>query len=609
MAPRTILIPKRFGDAQDILRRETKRRGIGYAETNLRVKSVSADLTVLINWVVHYVNTAGRRDYANYVSKSGKSIVFRSSGSIKLAEFSPPDYSSTVLSEGTEISLRSEVRKPEARELLVNSLSESLRVPKRAIEILSAEEVFLARKVVYSFEIGECSGQIELGEGSPKFSLEPLPIEKLERKALESIKIPETRSTLELGVKRDKVMISRSWDSIFSEKRPKIDERKREIGAPEVLSREVEENHVNFVIRFCDDFKFVQVNKYTGAVTANFSVAEPEKLKKQILESFASLTSLDPSKAELISNGISDFYRVERSGKSPSITSQVRIRAFPYIYYVDYHHSSGKLSVLRKEIDEERLRTFLVDALGTSDFSHEYEGEILYVKAKLRNSWSFMLFNMSKLGKTPDLTIRVEKIFHDPKSDHYIMFWRPEGSSECMAFVTKYDLKGVSVLKSPCIEEIMEKVRKAILSKYGVGVRVSVKHEQGSDEIVKRISPKIPFRTSQGRVNASLHFSGVDSKLLFSFNARYSIESGDVTIEEPRIMNDAPERIVKSSLGLKNPEILSYKYDHPFLNVKVRNENEVITLKYDLSDITNPVIVEKKIHRGIFSVLKDVLFK
>ncbi|MCS7103363.1 MAG: hypothetical protein NZ992_05740, partial [Candidatus Korarchaeum sp.] len=133
MAQGLVLIPRSYGEVDDLIRREVVAKGINQSEIKLRAKSVLGDLAVLFDWTVEYYNTSGRRSFADYVSKSGKSIVMGSSTSLRVIDFKRADYSSLVLERDTKVTLRSEVDRIEARKHLITELRKSLRVPKSAI--------------------------------------------------------------------------------------------------------------------------------------------------------------------------------------------------------------------------------------------------------------------------------------------------------------------------------------------------------------------------------------------------------------------------------------------------------------------------------------------
>ncbi|MEM2219710.1 MAG: hypothetical protein QXU50_06315 [Candidatus Korarchaeum sp.] len=606
MVSGTALIPKH--DVGSVLRKELLSKGIDPSRVGatLRIERVSGHSAVLINWIVQYVNTTGRRDFASYVNKSGKNIVFRSFNSLKVADFKVSEYSIIPLREGVDVSVRSEVRKAEAKGHLTLKLCESLKVPKSAVKFLSVDEVIIADEVLYSFEVGANRGEVRIGKGSPKVTLEPLPAGRLESIALASLKDKRTVETPRYDVKREeRVTISRSWDFLFDGKPHGVERMAvRREASPEVIVRDLSGNVAVFMIKIGDELKIVQVNRYSGEVMAKLPAADPEELKGRILRAFTKLTPSDPSEVEFVRADLTDLYRIDKRGNDVSLISLVKLRAFPYIYSVRYEHSSGKVDLINAEVDKNGLRAFLVEALGTSKLNYEFEERILYVRAKRPEGWSFMMFDLRGSRRAPDLVLIVDKIFYDPETGSYVIFCRPEGSSACLTFLLDGDLRRASgVFRSRCVDEITEEVRSTISSRFEVKAFANVEHEQRVDRLIDRIDPRSFFSVSSSRGDAFLHFTGFDAKRNFMFKARYSIRSGTVTVERPLIMEETPKRIVERALETREVSVLSYKYDYPSLRVRVRRGNEVLSLKFDLIDLMNPVLVERKVHKGILGRL------
>ncbi|MCS7103202.1 MAG: hypothetical protein NZ992_04890, partial [Candidatus Korarchaeum sp.] len=480
--------------------------------------------------------------------------------------------------------------------------------------VTNASEVIIADRVVYSFNIGENPGEIEIGKRiQPKVRLEPLKPEVIEKKVLAQLKRYEKIDTPRKEIKKEsKVSISRSWDSLFDGKSGSRDDEGagEPFSLPEIVKKEMSGSYTDFIAKIGNEFRLIRVNSYSGAVTADLPVIGPEELRRRILKAFADLKAIDPSEVEFLSKGTDNLYRLHSKGKSFLIDSEVELMVSPMIYHVRYEHASSEISILREEVDEVALRRLLADKFGLSDLSYECERSSLYVKAKKPSGWSFMLLDLRRWTDPPELEILVDRVFQDPRTSGYVIFCVSKESTACLTFWVSHDLKrAVPLPGSKCIDEIEEIVQKAAFSKFKLSIRMKADHERKVDSIVSELNPKVLFGVSPGEgEEVSLHFTGFDTTYAITLRASYSMRSGKVYLEEPRVSEDTPRRILERIPGLSGAEVLSYSYSYPFLQVRIRSEGKILTLKFDLSDMLNPMLLERKVHKGILSMLREALF-
>ena len=577
----TLLIPKNL--SIDSLNSEIKKSGIDPYEVKVTLKWALVDSGVLINWQVSYVNRSGRKDFVPYLYKSGKSLVL---GSPKpsLVDFRASDYLSFELPKGVDIGVNNRISKREAREYLLNFLSESMRVPKSSIEILSAETVLIVRKLKYSLKVGDReAGEAELSDKIRRVSWNPLKLEEIEATLLRSLKNSD-RGT-------ERRIVSRSWDALFDK-----------VKAPsevEILARGSDDGHADFMVKLGDELEFIRVNRYSGAIEDRIKLPRFEEVRRNVMREISRITSVDPSRIELSMGDIASSYRVVKRDGKISVSFIMTLKINFVVLNISYDTSSGEVHVLSKKADEGALKRIL----NADELDYDVDGSLLYVKSRKGSSWKLSIFNLNDPKEVPEISLSVDRVAYDPRSSSYLLFYKLEGEDACLSFLLKGD-KSI-LLGRVCLDDIIRKAEKMLSSEYNLGVSLSLDFERDPSEILRRIRPKSLLSGKRVRMNAFIHLKGVDPMRMFLFAVHYSLEDGLIKIE-PKIMNETPERIVREYLG-RDAKVMSYKYDHPWLQATVKDGKQLIDLKFDLKDPVHPVLVERRVKTGILDRLMGAL--
>ena len=576
-----ILIPKNL--SIDSLNSEVKKIGIDPHEVKVTLKWASVDSGILINWQVSYVNRSGRRDFVPYLYKSGKSLVL---GSPKpsLVDFRPSDYFSFEPTGGVDIEVSNEISKGEAREYLLDSLSESMRVPKSSIKILNAETVLIVRKLKYSLKVGDREvGEVELGDKIRRVSWNPMKLEEIEATLLRSLKNSDR------GAERK--IISRSWDALFDKTKASSD--------IEILARGSDDGHADFIVKLGDELELIRVNRYSGAIEDRMKLPRFEEVRRNVMREISRITSIDPSRVELSMEDIASSYRVVERDDEIRVSFIMTLKINFVVLNISYDTSSGEVHVLSRKVDEGALKRIL----NADELDYDIDDSLLYVKLRRGVSWKLSIFNLNDPKEVPEISLLVDRVAYDPKSSGYLLFCKFEGEDACLSFLLRGDES--ILLGRVCLDEIIRKAEKMLSSKYNLEVSLSLDFERDPGEILRKIRPKSLLRGKRRGVNAFIHLNGVDSMRMFLFVVHYSLEDGLVKIE-PKIMKGTPERIVKEYLG-RDAKVVGYKYDHPWLQATVKDEKQLIDLKFDLKDPAHPVLVERKVKKGILDRLMGSL--
>ena len=574
-----VLIPKNLSISLDS---EVMKSGIDPSEVKFELKWASVDYGVLINWQVSYTNRSGRKDFVPYLYKSGKSLVLNSPKP-KLIDFRASDYLSFELGGEIELEVNSEISRGEAREFLLEALSESLRVPKSSVKVLNAETVLIARKLKYSLKLGDREiGEAELSERGRRVSLKPIPLEELEATVLESLKNSDQ------GAGRR--IITRSWDALF-------DKKKASVGI-EILARGSDDGYANFIVKMGGELELIRVNRYSGTMN-RVKLPGLEEMRRNVIREISRITSVDPSMIELSMEDIARSYRVvERDGET-RVSFIMTLTINFVVLNVSYDASSGEVHILSRKVDEGALKRIL----NADELDYDVDDSLLYVKSRRGGSWKFSVFKLNDLKGSPDMSLLVERAAYDPKSSGYLLFCKFEGSDACLSFLLKGD-EGIFLGKG-CLEDVIREAEMELSSKYNLGVSLRLDFERNPSEILWKIKPESLFKGRRGRVNAFLHLNGMDRMGMFLFVVRYSFGDGSMEVE-PRILKETVERIVRGAVG-GEVRVMSYRYEHPLLQVTVKDEKQLIDLKFDLRDPIHPALVEMKARAGILDRLMGFL--